>query len=109
HQLRLRTAVLALSQFKNTTRPCDQGDRRAPKFLRRFFNVLSLKPLRTLSNREFHTIAFLERFVSVADDSGIVDKHISASGPLNEFEPLFVVEPLYLSLLFAHHRQTPFT
>src|SRR5438552_221319 len=81
--------------------------------LDRFFNVLSLETFGTLSDGEFHTVAFFQGLVPVADDGRIVDKHIPAGSPLDESESLLVVEPLYFALLFAllftHYPQTPFT
>src|SRR5207247_435557 len=91
----------------NTTRPCDRFDRMAIVPLRRFFNILGLKTLWTLSDGELHAVAFLESLVSIADYGRIVDKDIPARRPLNKSKPLFIVEPLYLPQLFAHCPQTP--
>src|SRR5204863_7219453 len=94
----------SIHHVPQTTRPCDaRCDRRVKNRLGGFFNILRLKTLMTLSNREFDAVAFFQGLVSVTYNSRIVHEHIASRRSLDKPESLLVIEPLHLALLFAHY------
>src|SRR6185503_5458654 len=103
-------AMLAGDPFTTSKneRPCDRERSQGQDQLYSFFDILGLKTLRTLGDRELYAVAFLEGLVSVTHYRRIVDKYIPAGGPLNESKSFFIVEPFDSALLFAHYSLTPF-
>ncbi len=61
------------------------------------FDVFRLKSLRPFRDCEFYAVPFLQRFVSIAEDCGIMNEDVASRSALNESKSLLVVEPFYLS------------
>jgi len=66
------------------------------------YDVRRLEPFGTFEQFELHNFAFIERAVSVLLDYGEMDKHVLASGALDESVSLGSVKPLHCTLLFIH-------
>jgi len=65
-------------------------------------DVRGLKPFRTLGYFERYTIAFSERFESVATDSGKMTEYIVAIFLLKKSKTLTVVKPLNCSVYHVY-------
>jgi hypothetical protein len=64
------------------------------------YDVLGLKPLGTLGDRELDLIAFVKRLESCCLNGRMVHEDIVSGSATYESVALVVVEPLYCSLLF---------
>ena len=64
------------------------------------YDVLGLKPLGTLGDRELDLIAFVKRLESRCLNGRMVHEDIVSGSATYESVALVVVEPLYCSLLF---------
>jgi hypothetical protein len=66
-----------------------------------------LRPFRTVGNFEFHLLPCTKRFEALPRDPRIVNKHIIASGLLDEPVSLLCVKPLHYP--FCQGRCPPFS
>ena len=60
-------------------------------------HVFRLRPLIALSDLEFYQVTFLESFVTIALNGGIVNKHVRPVVLADKPITLSVVEPFYFS------------
>src|SRR6185295_1463826 len=98
--------VLAHDSFRfpgvDATRPCEVLNVSQGLSTLRSFDVFRLKSFRSFCDGELHAVTFLQRFVTFAEYRRIMNEDVSARSPLNESKPLFVIEPFYFALFFAH-------
>jgi hypothetical protein len=64
----------------------------------------SLGPLLSLDNLEFHGVAFLQAFVTLRCNGGIVDKYVRSAIMAYKTEPFCIVEPLDCPFQTIHCR-----
>jgi hypothetical protein len=61
-------------------------------------------PLRSLHEIEFDVLAFIERFISVALNGGIVNEDVAVPFRVDDEAIAFaVIEPFYFTLFFFCH------
>jgi len=66
------------------------------------YNILRLGAFLALDDSKLNTLTFIEVSVTIANNSIVMDKNISASITLDKAIALRAIEPLYSTLFFSH-------
>jgi hypothetical protein len=82
------------------TRSADRISAMQIKLTRRLGDVGCLGTFRSLDNLKFDGVSFLQRAIAIANNCGVMNKHIRSIFSSDEAVSFRVIEPLYRSLHF---------